>query len=120
VQLYGDIPCTDGEGSLLPDRSPDSNAILGNSIGTRKNGTTALGNAFSGVSVFGGAGPDNNLIGLMVNPNTAAKMYNPNVISGSSTGVYVDSEVSGLIIAGNFIGTDLSGTLNLADATAST
>jgi CSLREA domain-containing protein len=116
IQLYGDIPCIDSSEQLLPlsERSPDGNAMLGNFIGTQKNGTSPLGHVFDAISMFGGDGPDNNLIGLMSN-GAGGFLYNPNVLAASLSGVYIDSNVSGAVIAGNFIGTDVSGTVALGN-----
>ncbi|TAG03391.1 MAG: CSLREA domain-containing protein [Betaproteobacteria bacterium] len=115
ISLFGDIPCRDGEAVLpLADRSPDGNAMLGNFIGTQKDGISPLGHEFDAINMFGGDGPDNNLIGLM-SDGSGGFLYNPNVLAASLSGVYIDSNVSGAVIAGNFIGTDLSGTVDLGN-----
>ncbi len=83
-----------------------SNVLLGNLIGTNKNGTFSLGNTFSGVQIWNGA-TDNTVGG------TAAGARN--VISGNGqAGVLVfGSGSSGNVVQGNDIGTDITGTIAL-------
>jgi hypothetical protein len=85
--------------------------IQGNFIGTDKNGTADLGNAGDGIR-SGNVGGENTTVG-----GTAAGAGN--VISGnggsgisfaSSTGLF-----SGLVIEGNFFGTDLTGNTDLGN-----
>jgi hypothetical protein len=85
------------------------NLVQGNFIGTDVSGSLPLGN---GIGVIISQGVQGNTIGGNV-PGAA------NIISGN-TGVGVqlsDPGTSGNIVAGNFIGTDLAGTLNLGNAT---
>ena len=70
-------------------------SVQGNFIGTDVTGRVAIGNAQTGVSSSGG-----NLIG----GDTAAA---GNVISGNNRGI----ELGGDMVQGNFIGTDLTGTI---------
>ncbi|HXF49655.1 MAG TPA: NosD domain-containing protein [Verrucomicrobiae bacterium] len=80
------------------------NRIEGNFIGTDVNGTTALSNR-NGVIIDGS---DGNMVG-----GTAAGARN--VISGNRFyGIFLDSSSSN-DIAGNFIGTDVSGTVALGN-----
>lgn len=83
----------------------NGNIVQGNFIGTDPAGTTALGNAFRGVSVTTG---DDNLIG---GPLPAAR----NLISGTNgSGVVVFCcGASDNLIQGNYIGTDRNGTAAL-------
>ncbi len=107
-----------GAGNLISGNGSDgiqifSNAratvIQGNLIGTDISGTLALGNSNSGVAVLGS---DDNLIG----GTTAAAR---NVISGNANiGVGIDAG-SGNTIQGNFIGTDISGTVAVGNRGAS-
>ena len=46
VQFYGGFLCNP------TDNEPKNNAVLGNFIGTLKDGVTGAGNVYSGVSVF--------------------------------------------------------------------
>jgi hypothetical protein len=81
-----------------------SNRIRGNLIGTKINGTEALGNQI-GVSITGGGG-DNEVGG------TAAGAGN--VISANTWGVELNGG-SGNLVAGNRIGTDSGGALDLGN-----
>ena len=85
------------------------NLIAGNYIGTDYTGTRALGNALVGVEITESA--SNNTIG-----GTAAG--DRNVISGSAQGggVFIHGNATGNLVAGNYIGTDLTGTMALENA----
>ncbi|MDX2077306.1 MAG: right-handed parallel beta-helix repeat-containing protein [bacterium] len=85
-----------------------NNRIQGNFIGTDITGTYSIPNAFSGVSIEGGA--SNNIIG----GNIAGA---GNLISGNTElGVYLaDAGTSGNVIQGNYIGTDITGTYSIAN-----
>ena len=85
------------------------NQLLGNYIGTDKDGTTALGNTSHGVLIDGGLG---NWIG---GTTEGAR----NVISGNGSafggsGVFIDG-VGGNQVRGNYIGTDKNGTAPLGN-----
>src|ERR1051326_1748450 len=84
------------------------NLVEGNFIGTDANGTAALGNRGSGVSV---GGPSPNLIG---GTTPGAR----NVISGNrGNGIEAfNGGGSNLVIQGNYIGTDKTGTEPLPNA----
>lgn len=85
-----------------------ANVIQGNFIGTKANGTAALGNNSGGI-FSGGTGPDT--IGGTV---AGAR----NVISGNlnNAGIFIQSGTStGPIIQGNLIGTDVTGTVALGN-----
>src|SRR3712207_6224753 len=79
---------------------------MGNYIGTDASGTQAAGNAGLGVFV---SGASNNTIG----GTTAAAR---NVISGNSYGVGIGGAAAGTRVAGNYIGTDASGTKDLGNS----
>ena len=84
-----------------------NNVVEGNFIGTDPTGTLDRGNLSNGVTTasFG----VNNLIG----GTTAAAR---NVISGNSlTGIAI-SNSSGVVVRGNYIGTDKTGTIDLGNA----
>ena len=87
----------------------DNNLILGNYIGTDKNGTADLGNGGKGIHFFNGA--DTNTIG-----GVAAGAGN--VISGNAgAGIYFeDAGTDNNVIQGNFIGTDNTGTVALGNS----
>ncbi|MCB1604909.1 MAG: CSLREA domain-containing protein, partial [Xanthomonadales bacterium] len=98
IQFYGGFSCN-------PEfNEPHSNSIVGNFIGTFKDGVTSAGNIYTGVSFFGGVA-NNNWIGAVSGSNTIS----PNVISANGTGIYIDS-MDNLVIRGNYIGTDVTGT----------
>ena len=87
-----------------------ANLIAGNFIGTDSSGSLALGKQGDGVFILNASG---NTVG---GTSTAAR----NVISGNGgPGVLVSSNgstpASGNLIAGNFIGTDLTGTADLGN-----
>ena len=91
--------------------SADSNQIIGNYIGTNKDGSAALGNGGRGVHIYDSA--SFNKIG---NGNSNGK----NIISGNYVGV--DIEGSGNFpssneVLGNYIGTDANGTAALGNST---
>jgi titin len=80
------------------------NRVEGNLIGTDFTGTVALGNEFDGVVLDGGA---SNFIG-----GTASGSRN--IISGNGDdGIDIRRTASGNLVLGNFIGTDISGTVIL-------
>ncbi|HEY3102193.1 MAG TPA: CSLREA domain-containing protein [Pyrinomonadaceae bacterium] len=86
----------------------ENNVIAGNYIGTNAAGTAALGNTFSGISFNSAPGSPNNQIG-----GTMAGARN--IIAGGNDRIqisYVGS--SSTLVQGNFIGTDVSGTVALS------
>ena len=91
---------------------PDNNYILGNFIGTLKDGITANGNGFSGVSMFGGSGPDGTIIGAMPDGGSGL-MYNGNVFGANGDGIFIGDNSSNTRVVGNWIGTDKTGTVDL-------
>src|ERR1051325_546855 len=84
------------------------NLIQGNFIGTGIGGTSALANANNGITLSSSSG---NQVG-----GTAAAQRN--VISGNGgSGVYLlNSGATGNLIQGNYIGTDVTGTVALANS----
>jgi hypothetical protein len=79
--------------------------VLGNFIGTDLTGSVARGNVFTGVWVRGDA--SNLTIG---GPGTG------NVISGNGgDGIQLDDSVQAIVVQGNFLGTDASGTVALGN-----
>lgn len=94
----------------------DHNVVAGNLIGTDATGTLSLRN-YVGVDVIpdGGSGPQFNFIGT--NGDGVSDELERNIISGNDNlgvelaGLGVDSNV----VAGNFIGTDVTGTLALGN-----
>ena len=94
-------------GGGLTDQGGGSNLIQGNRIGTDVTGTKDLGNGGDGI-YFSDAG--NSTIGG-TSPGAG------NVISGNGgSGIFFTSEIAGSnIIQGNFIGTDITGTIALGN-----
>jgi hypothetical protein len=109
--LLGQGSLISGNGRLgvwLQDSGTMSNTVLGNYIGTDISGAAALGNALHGVAI--GFGATNSIVG----GNTSGTR---NLISGNGhTGVWIqDTGTSGNHIVGNYIGTDVSGTVALGN-----
>jgi hypothetical protein len=86
-----------------------SNTVQGNYIGTDRTGTIAIPNGFQGVAFFGSVSASGNVVGG-VNPGEG------NLISGNNlSGVALVENVSDTQILGNFIGTDVTGTVDLGN-----
>ncbi len=98
----GDTTSVFAYGVLL-ENGANNTTVAGNFIGLGSNGTTALGNQRTGVAIV--SSPNNTIGGT----SAAAR----NVIgSNLESGVYIqDVASSGNTVAGNYIGTDVSGTL---------
>ena len=89
--------------------SATNNVVVGNLIGINASGTVALGNGWFGVAIYGPA--TGNIIGGTI---AAAR----NVISGNALGgVHITlAGATGNTVEGNYIGTDITGTLALPNA----
>jgi CSLREA domain-containing protein len=113
VQFFAGADCSPTAGNI-----PTNNAVVGNVIGVAKDGTTPMGNAFSGVSFFGEPGADGNFVGVLQDGTTVSG----NVIGANSAGVLIDGDSGGvdgsdnIVVRGNFLGTDRSGTVDLGNA----
>ena len=92
----------------------DGNVVAGNFIGTNVTGTRSLG--IAGDGVFLAEGASFNWIG--VNPNGGKAVADEgNLISGNGNwGVHILSGTDDNVIAGNRIGTDVTGTVALGNA----
>ena len=87
------------------------NVVQGNYIGTNAAGTAAVGNAWAGLSVYGGS--TNNTFG-----GSGAGQGNL-LAGGQSMGLYLGgSGTTRNVVSGNTIGTNLAGTAALANAGA--
>ena len=73
--------------------------ILGNFIGIDATGSIGVGNGNNGVHIVYGAG-------TVVGGVTASSR---NIISGNQAGVYLENSATGVLIEGNYIGTDVRG-----------
>jgi len=94
--------------------------VLGNLIGTRMSGKTALGNGSNGVGLFDGSNSSissntiafNDLQGVRINASSGPSGPNPNTANGNLI-------VGNSIFSNGFLGIDLrGGTQNAQDATA--
>ena len=95
-------------GVHITGNGTNGNTVRGNLIGTDRHGTAGIGNGFIGVRITQGA--SDNVIGGTIAGSR-------NVISGNfNAGVGInDPGTSGNLVQGNFIGTDISGTLDLGN-----
>jgi hypothetical protein len=91
----------------------DGNMVAGNFIGTDRTGTHSLGIAGDGIAL--GKGVSSNWIG--VNPDGGGAVNDEgNVISGTGfDGVYIYA-ANANVVAGNMIGTEVTGTVALGNA----
>ena len=101
------------QGVLLGGTGTNGNVVAGDYIGTDVSGKKALGNLGNGVWIQGGA--QSNRIGVSGGDVGAAD--EPNLISANAqSGVYItDAGTTLNTVAGNLIGTDLTGTLALGN-----
>jgi len=100
------ISGNDGGGVIIAGASVDQNVVAGNYIGTDITGNTAVSNTSSGVWIQGGCA--NTLIGT--DGDGIADEAERNVISGNgSRGVRLDSDNTGTVVAGNYIGLNAAG-----------
>jgi CSLREA domain-containing protein len=105
----GNLISGNGEfGIIIVDPGSNNNIIQGNFIGTDGTGAADLGNTSVGVVI--GAGASDNLVG-----GTEAGARN--IISGNdSAGLHIDTiGTTGNVVQGNYIGTDITGTLALGN-----
>ncbi len=106
-----------GAGNLIAGNTEEAlgieaatnNVVVGNLIGVNASGTVAMANGWFGVAIYGPA--TGNTIG-------GAIAADRNVISGNSLGgVHITGAgASSNLIVGNFIGTDITGTIAIANA----
>jgi titin len=99
--LAGNLLSGNGQcGVLITGSTASSNQILGNFIGADRSGASPLGNGYDGVNVSGG-------VGTQVGGLAAGDR---NIISGNHlNGVVFAGPASNNWIAGNLIGTDVTG-----------
>ena len=99
-----------GDGVSITGSGTTANKVTGNFVGTTAAGTAAVANTGSGVRISAGA--TNNTVG-----GTTAGARN--VLSGNAQyGVQLaDGGTTGNVVAGNYVGTDATGTARLANTT---
>lgn len=112
------ISRNDGHGVAVDGNLPadgDNNVIQGNYIGTDKDGNQYLGNGSHGVFLADEA-TGNTIGGNNATPGGSCSGA-CNLISGNIRGIAISEEPSGANrIFGNYIGTDVSGTLDVGNA----
>ncbi len=109
-------------GVLIVHGNTDDNVLTGNFIGTNAAGTAPLGNLGFGVRIRGGEptapvpGPNHgNRIGT--NADGVGDAAERNLISGNQgNGVEIFGDSTNDLVAGNYIGTDVTGTAALGNA----
>ena len=102
-----------GRGVWIIDAGTDSNVVAGNFIGTNAAGTAGLANGADGVIIEGGA--QQNLVGS--NADGVGDASERNLLSGNlGHGVRITGAATERnTVAGNFIGTNASGTAALSN-----
>jgi titin len=110
------ISGNNGQGVVLGGAGATGNVIAGNRIGTDVTGTQALPNAQGGIALV--SGPSNNIIGT--SGHDIDNAGERNLISGNNlnfaAGIVTTPGCINNMIAGNYIGTDVTGTLSLPNA----
>ncbi len=101
----------DGYGIAMYGANNAYNVVAGNFIGTDISGTIPIGNV-TGVWVTSDA--HHNRIGTDGNGN-GFDSHEANVIAGNLEGIHLAGYVASIVIAGNFIGTDISNGLDLGN-----
>jgi titin len=101
------------QGVALSDVGTSSNIVAGNLIGTDITGTVALCNGDGGIDIINAA--SSNRIGFDGTSSVMVAALERNVISGNGStpgyaGIYIsDSGTNSNIVAGNYVGVDISG-----------
>jgi RHS repeat-associated protein/CSLREA domain-containing protein len=103
------ISGNNGNGVLIYGAGATGNLISGNLIGTNASGSDSLGNTLDGILVNAVSGTGINTIG-------GDTILARNVISGNQgNGVDTYNSISSVLIQGNYIGTDVTGSLDLGN-----
>ena len=105
-QIVGNTISGNLQNGVALDTASNNNSIFGNLIGLNAAGSLALGNNLNGVFLDAAT---NNIIGDGVSSNR-------NIISANiKDGIAVTDNSTGTVIKGNYIGTDISGTIALGN-----
>jgi hypothetical protein len=111
IAICAHSPCG---GLTSSSGNASGNVVAGNQVGTDVNGTVAVANAGYGISIDGVGGT-----GILVGGTMPADR---NLVSGNlRAGIYFLNNATATIIEGNYIGTDVTGTVaigNHADGVA--
>ena len=105
------IGANNNVGISISGNSSQDNVIAGNYIGTDATGANAIGNTFGGIQI---SGSTRTLIGT--NGDGIGDAAEGNLISGNLDGISLSNSATvDTVIAGNLIGTDATGTLDLGN-----
>lgn len=105
------------QGIIITRGDAHDNVIAGNFIGTDATGTMPLGNGREGIHIAGNptfGSPHDNLIGT--DADGVADAAERNIISANSQGIDLGQSPDN-VIAGNYVGTDVTGTVDLGNGT---
>ncbi len=102
---HGNLISGNSEGVYLSGATTSANVVRGNLIGTDVNGTASLEN--TSIGIYDNAATANTIGGTATGAG--------NVISGNPTNVYLKNGASANVVLGNLIGTDINGTVRLAN-----
>ena len=98
------------DGIYLGSDGTRENIVAGNYIGTDAGGTSVVANGYVGIMIWGGT--QLNRIGT--NADGVSDAAERNIISGNTHGIVISQPGSDQnVISGNFIGTDVTGTVAL-------
>lgn len=100
-------------GNAIVMEGVTGNVVAGNLIGTDATGTAPLGNGSETIVLYNGA--NNNRIGT--NGDGVSDTLERNIISNSGPeAVWIISGSTGNVVAGNYIGTDITGTVDFGNS----
>jgi len=102
--IRNNISSSNGSDGIEISNNSNNNWVWGNNIGLGTDGSTIRNNSVNGISIGG----DGNIVGT--DGNSVDDVLERNIISGYFHAIYVTSTSTGDIIAGNYIGTDITGT----------
>ncbi|MFK8058360.1 MAG: SdrD B-like domain-containing protein, partial [Saprospiraceae bacterium] len=108
----GNVVCNSYEGINL--RASSNSLVAGNYIGVDRTGMTDAGNRYHGIHLRGCT--IKNVVGLDDNISTLTATAGRNVSSGNGTDGVRLSSSSNQVVAGNFLGTDRTGTSGVRNA----